>query len=292
MHFPRQLPPSSHTCLSRKPTFASKRFIVHPVLVLKLIMLRQREHADSENCSWGPSSPYHTFAMCIRSLSEMAIKLRELHIEGREDGISHLIFSRISPQDSSHLFNVFANLRKISVNVNTRRDRNALEYAGLGRFLAHATLLQSLDLKFGGVSQARLNLSELFQDATWPYLKHFGLHEFDMDTDADLVAFFDRHRTTMDSVTLRSIFLHEEDSKPTATAACEAWKHLFGELRKRSITFQTLELCNIYDCRNWKGKSPEPDLASRADHGEKVLQYLRNGGPNPLESSKTRIVNV
>ncbi len=255
-------------------------------------MLHQREHADSEKRSWGPSSPYNTFAMCIRSLSEMAIKPRELYIEGREIGISHFIFSRISPQDYSHLCNVFANLRKISVNVNTHRDRNALEYAGLGRFLAHATLLQSLELKCGGQSQSRLNLSQMFQDATWPYLKHFGLHDFDMDTDAELIAFFNRHRTVIESVTLQSMFLHEADSKPMGTAACEAWKHFFGELRKRSITFQTLDLWEIYDCRNWKGKTPEIDLASRADYGEKVLQYLHNGGPNPLESSKTRIVNV
>ena len=257
-------------------------------------MLLPRGHADSEKCSWGPSSPFHTFAMCIRLLSEMSIKLRELYIEGRETGIPHCIFSRISIQDYSHLRNVFANLRKICVNVNTHRYRDPLEHAGLGRFLIHATLLQSLDLKCTGNRhyQSCLRLSQVFQDATWPYLKHFGLHGFEMDTNAALIAFFDRHQTTIDSVTLQSIILHEKKSKSTGVAACEAWKHFFGELRSRSITFQTLELCEIYDCRNWEGKCPERDLASRADHGEKVLRYLRDGGPNPLELFKTRVVRV
>ena len=229
--------------------------------------------------------------MCIRSLSEMAIKLRELYIEGRENGISLFIFSRISPKDSSHLRNVCANLRKISVNFNTHRHRYALDHAGLGRFLTHATLLQSLDLKCtGGKVQSDLKLSKVFQDTTWPYLKHFGLHGFDMVTDVELIAFFDRHRTVIDSVTLQSIFLHQKTSKSTGAAACDAWKHLFGELRRRSITFQTLGLCKIYDCRNWEGKCPEVDLAFRAGYGEKILRYLRDGGPNPLESSKTRIL--
>ena len=216
----------------------------------------------------------------------MTIKLHQLCIEGTQNAISHCIFSRVSSQDYNHLCNVFANLRKLSVNVNTHQDTYPLVFGGLGRFLTHATLLQSLDLKCTGgrhqLRQSFLKLSQVFQDATWPYLKHFGLHGFDMHTDAELIAFLDRHRATIDSVTLKSIFLHEKDSKPTDGFPCEAWKHFFGELRKRSISFQTLDLFKIYDCCNTEDEYP--DLASHAAYGERVLRYLRNGVPTPFES--------
>lgn len=219
--------------------------------------------------------------MCIRSLSSMAIKLDELSIEGKQNGISHRIFSHASPSDYSHLLKVFAHLRKIIMHVNTSNDTCRLDFAGLGRLLTHATTLQSLDLKgTGGLRKSRVMLSRLFKTFTWPHLKHFGLHGFSMHTDAELIAFFDRHRATLKSVALKTIFLHEKPFDDPNISPCEAWKHLFGELRKRSITFQNLVLFQIYDCRN--SERDDMDLAARGKHGEKVLDFLRNGGLNPL----------
>ena len=229
--------------------------------------------------------------MCIRSLSEMGVKLQELSIVGRQTAISHAIFSSASPKDFNHLINVFANLRKISVTVNTHQDTHPLLFAGLGRLLIQATLVQSLDLGcMSGRRQARLMLSRVFQNATWPCLKHIGLHGFIMHTDAELIAFFDRHRATIDSVTLRAIFLHEKDPNSLDPSFCEAWKHFFGELRKRSIKFQNLYLYRIRDCYN--SAKGLPDLAIRAENGGKVLHYLRHGGPNPLAADDIREAGV
>lgn len=211
----------------------------------------------------------------------MAIKLDDLSIEGRQDGMSHGMFSLASPKDYSHLLNVFANLRRISVHVSTHRDTYPVNFVGLGQLLIHATLAQSLDLKgTGGRRKSRLVLSRLFQDFTWPHLKRIGLHGFVMHTDAELIAFFDRHRATVDSVALRSMFLHEKAFDDLDDSPCEAWKHFFSELRRRSIKFQSLELFKIHDCCNSEGE--HPDLAIRGNRGKKVLEYLRNGGPNPL----------
>lgn len=220
--------------------------------------------------------------MCIRSLSEMDIKLHELTIEGGQNAISHCVLSRASSEDYNHLLNVFENLRKIDVNVNTHEDTYPLIFAGLGRLLTHATLVQSLDLRCtGGRHSSRLILSRVFEDATWPHLKHFGLYGFKMHTDVELVAFFDRHRATIDSVAFRHMFLHEKHLGSPDNSLCEAWKHFFDELRKRSITFQNLDLLEIYDCHNRLRESR--DLAFRTGYGVKALQYLRGGGPNPLE---------
>ncbi|CAF9943430.1 MAG: hypothetical protein ALECFALPRED_000331 [Alectoria fallacina] len=238
--------------------------------------------AVPEGDLWGLSSPYHTFAMCIRSLSELNIKLHELTIEGGKNAISHCVLSRASSEDYNHLLNVFENLRKIDVNVNTHEDTHPLIFAGLGRLLTHATLVQSLDLRCtGGRQYSRLILSRVFEDATWPHLKHFGLHGFKMHTDVELVAFFDRHRATIESVAFTHMFLHEKHLSSPDDTLCEAWKHFLDELRKRSITFQNLDLLEIYDCHNRERKAP--DLASRTGYGVKALQYLRGGGPNPLE---------
>ena len=84
--------------------------------------------------------------MWIRSLSEMAIKLQELHITGTQNAMSHGIFSRASSQDYNHLLNVFANLRKINVNVNL--NQYPLSYGGLGRLWTSAPMLESLDLRW------------------------------------------------------------------------------------------------------------------------------------------------
>ncbi len=221
--------------------------------------------------------------MCIRLLSDMAIKLDELSIEGRESAISHTIFSTASPEDYNHLLNVFANLRKISVSINPYGHSCPLHFDGLGRLLTHPTMLQSLDLKCVGDGLRRTNLLmyRLHQGFQWPHLKHFGLYGFSMHTDTELLAFFQTHRASIESVTLHSMFLHEKDLQSAETGLCQAWKHFFGELRKRSIKFQRLDLFQIYDCRNHKGMIP--GLASRTDGGRRVLEFLRDGGPNPLD---------
>ena len=230
-------------------------------------------------CSWGPSSPYHTFAMCIRSLSEMTIKLHELTIEGKTNAMSHGMFSYASPGDYNHLLKVFANLRKTSVKLMCSNE-DPLRFPGVGRVLTHATLLQSLDLKCPGTCrQTRLILSRLFHTFTWPHLKHFGLHGFTMHTDVELIAFFDRHRT-LESVALRSMFLHQRGSASSDTVPCEAWRHLFRKLREQAINFKVLDLFELHDCANEEGT--HPNLAVRANWGASVVQYLRHGGANPL----------
>ena len=220
--------------------------------------------------------------MCIRSLSKMEIKLRELHITGRDYAISLGIFATASPTDYNHLLNVFESLRKINLEVNTHRETYALDYAGLGRILTNATKLESLDLKCHStvVYQSRLVLSQLFQNFTWPHLKHIGLSGFRLYHDADLIAFFHRHRATIDSVTFMFMFLHRTDINSPIGKRCEAWRHFFDELRRRSIKYHTLRLYRIHDCYN-------PDLIragldTKAGYGEKVLQYLNHGGTNPL----------
>ena len=209
----------------------------------------------------------------------MAIKLHELTIEGKKNAMSHGIFSHASPGDYNHLLNVFANLRKTSVNVMCS-NKDPLNFSGIGRVLTHATLLQSLDLKCTGTyRQTRLILSRLFHNFTWPHLKHLGLHGFTMHTDVELVAFFGRHRT-LDSVALRSMFLHQRGSDSVDDFPCEAWKHFFRKLREQAIKFEVLDLFELHDCANYEGA--HPDLAVRANWGTGVLQYLRHGGANPL----------
>ena len=220
--------------------------------------------------------------MCIRSLSEMAIKLQELYVLGRDHAISHGVFSRASPEDYNHLVSVFVNLRKIGVHVNTHQDTYPLTFGGLGQLLTRATELSSLDLRShsGYVRKSRLILSRLFHGFTWSHLRHIGLSGFKMHTDAELISFFDLHRATINSVTLRFIFLHEIESKPDDHSPCEAWKHFFGELRKRSIKFQHLTLFRIHDCCN--SEHDKIDLHVHVGGGKKVLKYLDHGGPNPL----------
>ena len=221
--------------------------------------------------------------MCIRLLSEMAIKLDELSIEGRENAIPYTIFSTASPEDYNHMLNVFANLRKLSVRIDPQGHSYPLDFNGLGRLLAHPTMLQSLDLKCvsDGPSRTSLLMYKLHQGFHWPHLKHFGLYGFSMHTDTELIAFFQTHKASIESVTLHSMFLHEKDFLSTDRSPCQAWKHFFGELRKRSIKFQRLDLFEIYDCRGPKGRIP--DLAARADGGRRVVKFLRDGGPNPLD---------
>ena len=225
--------------------------------------------------------------MCIRSLSEMGIKLRELHILGRDNAISHAIFLRASPEDYTHILNVFANLRKVVVNFNTHQDTYPLTFAGLGRALTHATKLQFLDLKChsGVVRRSRLLVSSVFREFTWPHLKHVCLSGFRLHTDVGLIAFFHRHRATIDSVTFKFMFLHQKDFGTRTYRPCEAWKHFFDELRKRSIKFQDLQLYRIHDCSN--SEFDDTELHSRAGFGSRVLRYLCDGGPNPLDSVPT-----
>ena len=222
--------------------------------------------------------------MCIRVLSKTDIKLRELHIIGRDYAISHGIFARASPTDYFSLLKVFENLRKVDLNVNTHHDTYPLTYNGLGHVLTNATKLQSLDLKCHGNirCQSRLTLSQLFRDFTWPHLKHIGLSGFRLHSGVGLVAFFHRHHATLDSVTLEFMFLHHIDINSPIGRPCEAWKHFFAELRRRSIKFHDLRLYRIQDCSN--SDFDEPKLDAKAGYGERVLRYLNHGGTNPLEA--------
>ena len=85
-------------------------------------------------------------------------------------------------------------------------------------------MLESLDLKCvgGEPHQSRLRLSQVIQYFTWAQLKHFGLDGFTMHTDAELMAFFDRHQGIIDSATLRSMFLHQKDPGFPYHSRCEA----------------------------------------------------------------------
>ena len=221
--------------------------------------------------------------MCIRLLSERKIKLRELHVTGREYAISLGIFATASPTDYIHLLNVFENHRKVNLNVNTHRGTYALDYVGLGRVLTNATKLQSLDLKghSGVVCQTRLALSRLFRTFTWPHLRHIGLSGFRLYNTVDLIAFFHRHRATIDSVTFKFMFLHQTNSNSTVGTPCQAWKHLFDELRTRSIKLHNLRLHQIHDCCN--SELDTTKLDKRVEYGVRVLQYLNDGGTNPFE---------
>ena len=212
----------------------------------------------------------------------MAVKLHELRITGRDRVISNSVFSRISSEDYNHLLNVFASLRKINISVNSHQDSYPLNFAGLGRLLTHARSLQFLDLKSPGLRflRSRLTLSQMFQDFIWLHLKHIGLSGFIMHTDMGLIALLCRHRETVESVALEAIFLHAKDTNSEDRSPCEAWKNFFGTLRKLSVKFKTLHLSRIHDCCNHWGI--QPDIARRVDGGAKVLQYLRDGGPNPL----------
>ena len=262
---------------------ASSRLVPLPRPRLQSSDLPQRGHADLGKCSWSSSSPYHNFTMCIRSLSEMAVKLDELYIFGGGNGISYRIFSPASRIDYDHLLNVSASLRKMHLNVETHCDIKPLRFENLGRFITHAQKLQSLDLhcslgKFGPTTG--IVLSQVFQDFTWPHLKHFGLYDFSLYTNEDLIAFFDRHRATLDSVSFKWIYLRQQTFASTDDAPGQAWRHLFGQLRKRSINFQKLTLLGIGDRCSFQGKWPH--LPDRANRGPRVLQYLRDGGVNPF----------
>ena len=222
--------------------------------------------------------------MCIRLLSKKEIKLRELHIRGKDYAISLGIFAKASPTDSIHLLNVFENLRKLDLNVNTHQDTYALDYAGLGRVLTSATKLQSLDLRChsGIIRQSRLVLSQLFRDFTWPHLNHISLSGFRLYSDVGLIAFFHRHRATIDSVTLKFMFLHSRDVNSPVSKPCEAWKRFFEELRRRSIKFYDLYLYRIHDCYNSQLDGAELDR--EFGYGKKILRYLDSGDTNPFEA--------
>ena len=221
--------------------------------------------------------------MCIRVLGRLGTNLRELHIVGSDYAISHGIFTRASSTDYHYLIRVFENLRKVELNVNTHHDTYPLTYSGLGRILTNATELQSLDLKCHGKvrCQSRLVLSQLFRDFTWLHLKHIGLSGFRLHSDVGLIAFFQRHHSTIDSVRLEFMFLHQEDINSPIGKPCEAWTHFFAELRRLSIKFDDLHLYGIHDCSNTEYDVLKLD--AKAGYGEKVLRYLNHGGPNPLE---------
>lgn len=212
----------------------------------------------------------------------MTIKLQELYVAGRDNTISHDVFSCASPEDYDHLVRVFVNLRRIGLHVNTHLDKFPLDFGGLGRLLTRATELSALNLKSYKAHkfQSRLVLSRFLNGFTWSHLSHIGLSGFRIYTDAELITFFDLHRATINSVSLTFMFLHERESKPNVDSRCEAWKHFFGKLRERSIKFQRLILYRIHDCYNPTHDNFEMHL--HVEGGKKVLEYLNSGGPNPL----------
>ena len=216
----------------------------------------------------------------------MEIKLRELNITGSEHAISLGVFATASPTDYIHLLNVFENLCKVNLNVNTHNETYSLTYPGLGRVLTNATKLQFLDLNCHSC-QSRLVLSRLFGDFTWPHLKHIGLSGFRLYSSVDLIAFFHRHRATIDSVTFMYMFLHQPDTNSTVGKPCEAWRQFFNELRRRSIKFYDLRLYRIHDCCN--SEVDKVELDKRAGYGKRVLRYLDYGGPNPLEAVHVKV---
>ena len=78
------------------------------------------------------------------------------------------------------------------------------------------------------------------------------------------------------------MFLHQKDPGSPYHSRCEAWKQFFGELRNRSINFQSLYVSQIHDFYNYVGYYLEH--AIRVNGRERLLRYLRDGGPNPLVS--------
>ena len=249
----------------------------------KLSDLSPRNHADLVTCSWDLSSPYNNFAMCIRSLSDMAIKLDELSIVGGQNGIAYRIFLPASRRDNDHLFNVFADLRKIYLNISPHGVNCHLGSKSLGRFITHAQMLHSLDLNCvqeRPYPDTRIIILKVIRDFTWPHLKHFGLSGFIVCSDAGLMSLFKRHRATLESVSLKSIHLRPKINDPTDSPPGQTWKHFFGELRHRSISFRSLTLVDLCDRSNRQGKWPY--LTDRANAGTRVLQYLRDGGQNPF----------
>ncbi|MCJ1455625.1 hypothetical protein MMC28_005980 [Mycoblastus sanguinarius] len=218
---------------------------------------------------WGLFSPYHNFAAAVRKLSKSGFKPRELVIGGPKCGMSHEVFSCASPSDQQHLLNVFANLRKVDITVNTHHGTDSLAFSGLGPYIAHAKGLDTLRI-VSFPEKWKAEISSVFVTSTWQHLRSLSLVQFTMCPTIALVNFFDRHRATLEHLELTHVCLTRfQNEEPY-----ELWAHLFDELRRRSITFKELNLALQWTW-GWYTDYSTGD-------GGRVLKYLREGGINPL----------
>lgn len=241
---------------------------------------------------WEPASPYQMFVVGIRSLCMRDINLQQLKIEGSSCAIQDRIFSDACQEHYDDMLSVFGNLRYFELSVvvpdiAVPDDAQPLTYGGLGGLLTRATFLVTLKLASSYWPEPpdeddlppMLDVALLPQSFTWRHLKHLSLRGFLMIGHEDLSGFFDRHRATLDNVELMAVrILHHPDPQDTI---CEAWKHLFNGLRRREITFHTLKLSFLQDCYDLNGHFSQPDNPTY--HGDVMLEYLRQGGTNPME---------
>ena len=243
---------------------------------------------------WEPASPYEMFAMGIKSLCTHGTNLQQLKIVGSSYAVQDVIFSDASEERYGDMLRVFSNLRYYELLVNVpdvsvAEDAQPLTYGELGDLLTHATSLLTLKLASSYWPELpdeddcppMLDVATLLQGFTWRHLKHLCLRGFLIIGHEDLLGIFDRHRATLESVELMAVrILHHPDPQDTI---CEAWKYLFDGLQRRGIIFRTLMLSVLQDCYNLQGHFTQPD--NPAYHGDKMLEYLRQGGINPLEAA-------
>ena len=242
---------------------------------------------------WDPASPYHMFAMAVQSLCMRGTDLQQLKVVGSNSAVQDTIFSNACEEHYVHMLNVFGKLRYFELSMiipdmPIPDDAQPLTYGGLGNLLSHATSLLTLKLASSYWPEPpneddcppQFDIATVLQGFTWQHLKHLVLRGFLMIGHEDLLDVLDRHRETLESVELMAVrILHHPDPQDTI---CEAWKYLFNGLRDRRITFQTLTLSFLQDCYNLMGHFSQPD--DPIYHGDRMLQYLRQGGVNPLET--------
>ena len=243
---------------------------------------------------WESSSPYQTYAMGIQSLCMQGTNLQQLKLAGSSYAIEDTIFSDASEERYGQMLSVFGKLRHFELSVivpDPPIPDNAPNrtYGRLRDLLTCATLLLTLKLASSYWPQhpveeydspPMLDVAHLLQGFTWQHLNHLGLRGFVLIGHEDLLGVFDRHRETLESVELMAVrILHHPDPQDTI---CEAWRHLFDGLRSRAIIFQSLVLSYLEDCFEMDGHCRKPH--DPAYHGDRMLQYLRQGGTNPLEN--------
>ena len=242
--------------------------------------------------AWEAASAYEAFAMGIQSLCTQGTNLQQLKIVGLSYAVQDRIFSDNSEERYGYMLRVFKKLRyfELSVivpDVPIAEDAQPLTYGSLGDLLTSAKFLSTLKLASSYWPEPQneddcppmLDVTNLLQGSTWRHLKHLTLRGFLIIGHEDLLRILDRHRATLESLELIAVrILHHPDPQDTI---CEAWKFLFDGLQRRAINFHSLSLSVLQDCYNLEGHFTQPD--NPAYHGDKMLQYLRQGGVNPLE---------